>query len=165
MADGGERHSSQAPISTVNWTLVGELAAIEAEIERLKTDNHRLFSCNLSLEHDLAVSEEDIKRLRVHLRTIKNESDIQIQGMLEKIAKCEAEISASESITEGLQQASFEAQGLLKSNQQLSGQIQQALQELEIANADIMRLPEKQRELDNMKKAYQGSDVIVWQQK
>lgn len=36
--------------------------------------------------------------------------------MLEKIAKSEAEKSASESIMEGLQQALIEAQSLLKTN-------------------------------------------------
>lgn len=159
-APGMMRHG---PFSTANWTLEtlppellnNKLAAQEAEIERLAGDNHRLASTHAALRHDLVASQQDIQRLRAHIRSTQTEADIQIRVLLEKIAKMEAERSAGQSIEEDLQQAHIEAQGLLKTNQKLSVQIQQANQELEIARADIKRLPEMHTELESMKNEHQ----------
>lgn len=155
-APGMMRHG---PFSSANRTLGtlppelvdNTLAVQEAEIERLSGDNHRLASTHVALRHDLVASQQDIQRLRAHIRSTQTEADIQIRVLLEKIAKMEAERSAGESIEEDLQKAHIEAQGLLKTNQELSVKIQQANQELEIARGDIKRLPELRSELESMK--------------
>lgn len=159
-APGMMRHG---PFPAANRTLEtlppelldNKLAVQEAEIERLAGDNHRLASTHVALRHDLVASQQDIQRLRAHIRSIQTEADIRIRVLLEKIAKMEAELSAGESIKKDLQQAHIEAQGLLKTNQELNGRIQQANQELENARADIKRLPEMLSELESMKEEHQ----------
>ncbi|XP_017255120.1 protein FLX-like 4 [Daucus carota subsp. sativus] len=155
MADGQGRRSGQAPFYAVNRTLEEELAAQGAEVERLLAENQRLSATKGYLEHCVVVSQQDIQRLGAHINTTKTEADAQVRAMEEKIAKLEAEKSAAESIKEELHQAHTEAQGLLETNRKLSGQIQQALQETEIAKADIKRLPELQSTLERMKNEYQ----------
>lgn len=159
-APGMMRHGPFPSASRTLETLPPELldntlAAQEAEIERLAGDNHRLASTHVALRRDLVASQQDIQRLRAHIRSTQTEADIRIRVLLEKIAKMEAERSTGENIKEDLQQAHIEAQNLLKTNQDLSVQIQHASQELEIARADLNRLPEMQSELESMKKEHQ----------
>ncbi|KAL1813953.1 hypothetical protein ACET3Z_024018 [Daucus carota] len=154
-APGMMRHGQFPSANRTLEPLPPELAIQETEIERLAGDNHRLASTQVALRHELVASQQDIQRLKAHIISTQTEDDIQVRGLLEKIANMEAERSSGESIKDNLQQAHIEAQGLLKTNQELSIQIQQAHQELEIAHADTKVLPKLYSELESMKKEYQ----------
>lgn len=126
-----------------------------AEIERLAGDNHRLAATHGALRQDLAAAQQEIQRLRAHIKSVQTEGDIQIRVLLEKIAKMEFDIRAGESVKKELQQAHMEAQGLVAARQELTAQIRQATVELDQARADLKKLPEMHAELDSLRQEHQ----------
>ena len=75
--------------------------------------------------------------LREHIRSKK------FRLFWENLLKMEAERSAIESNKED-QQVHIDPQGLLKINEELRHQVEQARKKLEMAHADIKRIPEMQ---------------------
>ena len=106
--------------------LENKMAVQAEEIERLAGDNHRLAATHVALRQDLVSAQQDVQRLRAHIRSIETESDIQIRVLLDKIAKMEVDIRASESVRKDLQKARMEAQSLVTARQELTFEIQQA---------------------------------------
>uniref|UniRef100_A0A5B7C244 Protein FLX-like 4 n=1 Tax=Davidia involucrata TaxID=16924 RepID=A0A5B7C244_DAVIN len=135
--------------------LENKVAVQRAEIERLAGDNHRLAATHVTLRQDLVAAQQEIQRLRAHIRSIQTESDIQIRVLLDKIAKMEVDMRAGESVKKDLQLAHMEAQSLVKTRQELTAQIQQATEELDKAHADVKKLPEMHAELDNLRQEHQ----------
>ncbi|KAM7472866.1 hypothetical protein LguiA_011049 [Lonicera macranthoides] len=127
----------------------------EAEIERLVCDNHRLASTQVALREDLVASQQDIERLRAHIRSIQTESDIQIRVLLDKIAKMEVDIRRGESVKKELKEAHFEARSLVAARQELSVQIQEAKRELEKTRIGVKKVPEMHEELDSLRQEHQ----------
>ncbi|XP_057967113.1 protein FLX-like 4 isoform X1 [Malania oleifera] len=132
-----------------------KLAVQAAEMEQLAADNHRLAATHVALREDLATAQQEIQRVKGHIRSIQTESDIQIRVLLEKITKMEADIRAGESIKKDLQQAHMEAHGLVTSRQELSAEIQRATKELQKAHDDAKKLPEMHAELDSLRQEHQ----------
>lgn len=132
-----------------------KIAVQVAEIERLAGDNHRLAATHGALRQDLAAAQQEIQRLRAHIKSVQTEGDIQIRVLLEKIAKMEFDIKAGESFKKELQQAHMEAQGLVAARQELTAQIRQATAELDQARADLKKLPEMHAELDSLRQEHQ----------
>ncbi|KAK0571346.1 hypothetical protein LWI29_014545 [Acer saccharum] len=135
--------------------LEDKIAVQAAEIERLAGENHRLAGTHVSLREELVASQQEIPRLKAHIRSMHVESDIQIRVLLDKIAKMEADIRAGESVKKDLQQAHIEAQSLVKSRQELVAKIQQASQELQKVRLDVKSLPHSRAELESLKQEYQ----------
>lgn len=131
------------------------LAARAAELEQLAGDNHRLAATYVALKQDLAAAQREVEKLKEHIRSSQAESDIQIRLLLDKIAKMEVELRASESTRKDVQEAHLQARSLVTANMELSGKIHQAMQELERARADIKKLPEMHAELDTLRKEHQ----------
>ncbi|GAU20947.1 hypothetical protein TSUD_200960 [Trifolium subterraneum] len=134
--------------------LENKLAAQEAEIERLSGDNHRLANTHKALRDALVAAAQDVQKIKSHIRSTQTESDIQIRVLLDKIAKMEVDIRASDSVKKELQQAHIEAQNLAASRQELSAQIQLATHELKKAIGDVKCLPDLQDELDCLVKEH-----------
>lgn len=132
-----------------------KIAVQVAEIERLAGDNHRLAATHGALRQDLAAAQQEIQRLRAHIKSVQTEGDIQIRVLLEKIAKMEFDIRAGESVKKELHQAHMEAQGLVAARQELTAQIRQATAELDQARADLKKLPEMHAELDSLRQEHQ----------
>ncbi|KAK9275177.1 hypothetical protein L1049_022438 [Liquidambar formosana] len=132
-----------------------KMAVQAAEIERLARDNHRLGSTHVALRHELVAAQQDLQRLKAHIRSIQTESDIQIRVLGDKITKMEVDIRAGDSVKKDLQQAHMEAKSLVAARQELAAQIQQATQELHKAHADVKRLPEMHAELDSLRQEHQ----------
>ncbi|KAH7569285.1 hypothetical protein JRO89_XS06G0137200 [Xanthoceras sorbifolium] len=135
--------------------LEDKIAVQAAEIERLAGENHRLAATHGSLREELVASQQEIPRLRAHIRSMHVESDIQIRVLLDKIAKMEANIRAGERIKKDLQQAHVEAQSLVKARQELIVKIQQASQELHKVRLEVKSLPALHTELESLKQEYQ----------
>ncbi|KDP38754.1 hypothetical protein JCGZ_04107 [Jatropha curcas] len=134
--------------------LENKIASQAAEIEQLAGDNHKLATSHVALRQDLVVVQQEVERLKAHIRSIQTESDIQIRVILDKTTKMESEIRAGESVKKDLRQAHMEAQSLVKARQELTTQIQQATQELQKVRADVKSLPDLEAELDNLKHEY-----------
>ncbi|XP_059637572.1 protein FLX-like 4 [Cornus florida] len=135
--------------------LENKMAVQLEEIERLVEDNRRLAATHVALRQDLVAAQQEIQRLRAHIRSIQTESDIQIRMLLDKIAKMEVDIRAGESVKKDLQQAHMEAQSLVTARQELTAKIQRATEELDKAHADIKKLPEMHAELDSLRQEHQ----------
>ncbi|CAK9140291.1 unnamed protein product [Ilex paraguariensis] len=135
--------------------LENKLAVQTAEIERLAGDNHKLAATHVALRQDLVAAQQEIQRLRAHMRSIETESDIQIRVLLDKTAKMEVDIRAAESVKKELQQANIEAKSLVKARQELTAQIQLATQDLDHVCTDIKNLPEMHAELDSLRQEHQ----------
>lgn len=135
--------------------LEDKIAVQAAEIERLAGDNHRLAASHVTLREDLVAAQQEIPRLKAHIRSIHTESDIQIRVLLDKIAKMDAEIRASERLKKDLQQAHIEAQNLVKTRQELAAKIHQAAEELHKARLKVKSLPDLHAELDSLRQEHQ----------
>ncbi|KAK6944295.1 hypothetical protein RJ641_025397 [Dillenia turbinata] len=132
-----------------------KLAIQVEEIERLAGENQRLVAAHVALRDDLAASQEEIQKIRAHIRSIQTESDIQIRVLLEKIGKMEGDIRVGESVRKDLQQAHMEAQSLMAARQELTARVQEATQGLQRAHAAAKQLPEMHAELDSLKQELQ----------
>lgn len=135
--------------------LENKLAAQEAEIERLVSDNRRLANTHKALRDALVSAAQDVQKIKSHIRSTQTESDIQIRVLLDKIAKMEVDIRASDSVKKELQQAHIEAQSLAASRQELSGEIQLATQKLKKVISDVKCLPDLHAELENLVQEHQ----------
>lgn len=134
--------------------LENKIAFQTAEIEQLSGDNHRLAASHGALREELFAAQEEIQRLKEHMRSLHTESDIQIRVLRDKIAKREADIRAGEVVKKDLQKAHKEAQSLVAARQELSVKIEQAAQELKKARVDVKSLPDLRAELDSLRKEY-----------
>ncbi|KAA8535445.1 hypothetical protein F0562_030448 [Nyssa sinensis] len=149
-------NAGHRPMEPLPPELLDNKVAIQREeIERLAGDNHRLASTHVTLRQDLVASQQEIQRVRAHIRSIQTESDIQIRVLLDKIAKMEVDIRAAENVKKDLQQAHMEAQSLVTARQELTAQIHQATEELDKARADVKKLPEMHAELDSLRQEHQ----------
>lgn len=135
--------------------LENKIAYHAAEIKQLAGDNNRLAASHVDLRRDLVAAEEDVERLKAHMRSIQTESDIQIRVLLDKIAKREADIKAGEGLKKELQKAHMEAQSLFIARQELTIKIQQAKEELQKARLDVQKLPDLNAELDSLRQEHQ----------
>ncbi|XP_034201303.1 protein FLX-like 4 isoform X2 [Prunus dulcis] len=134
--------------------LENKIAYQAAEIKQLTGDNHRLAATHVDLRQDLLAAEEDLQRLKAHMRSIQTESDIQMRGLLDKIAKREADIEAGEGVKKELQKAHMEAQTLVAARQELTIQIRKATEELQKARLDVEKLPGLHAELDSLRREH-----------
>ncbi|XP_016647242.1 PREDICTED: protein FLX-like 4 isoform X2 [Prunus mume] len=134
--------------------LENKIAYQAAEIKQLTGDNHRLAATHVDLRQDLLAAEEELQRLKAHMRSIQTESDIQMRGLLDKIAKREADIEAGEGVKKELQKAHMEAQTLVAARQELTIQIRQATEELQKARLDVEKLPGLHAELDSLRREH-----------
>ncbi|OIV99833.1 hypothetical protein TanjilG_26171 [Lupinus angustifolius] len=135
--------------------LENKFVAQEAEIAQLAGDNHRLGSAHVELREAFVSSNQDVQKLKSHIRSIQTESDIQVRVLLDKIAKMEVDIRAGDGVKKDLQEAHIEAQSLAASGQDLSFQVQQATHELKKARSEVKGIPDLQAELDGLLKEHQ----------
>ncbi|KAL6964803.1 hypothetical protein U1Q18_035858 [Sarracenia purpurea var. burkii] len=84
-------HHPMEPLSLTVY-LEAKLADQVEEIERLAGENHRLAATHTALRQDLVGAQQEIQRLKAHIRSIQTKSDIQIRVLLEKIGKMEFSI-------------------------------------------------------------------------
>lgn len=135
--------------------LENKLVSQAAEIEQLVADNHTLAHTHVTLRHDLSAVHEEIEKLKAHIRSIQTERDIQIRVILDKMAKKEGDIQASDSIKKDLQQSLDVAQKLVATNQELNVKIKHGTEELEKARLEFKKLPEVQAELEKLQQEHQ----------
>ncbi|CAA2973294.1 Hypothetical predicted protein [Olea europaea subsp. europaea] len=167
---GHERRSSDAPGMTRHGPLSAarhpreqlspaflenKFVSQAAELETLSSDHQKLTSSHMALRQDLVAAQQEVEKLREHIRSTQTEGDIQIRILLDKIAKWEADIRAGERVKKDLQQAHLEARSLVTAKQELTGQIQKATQDMDKARDDLKKLPEMNAELDSLRQEHQ----------
>ncbi|XP_062078531.1 protein FLX-like 4 [Humulus lupulus] len=132
-----------------------KIAAQAAEIKQLAGDNQRLASTHVAMREELVTAEHEIQRLKMHMRNLQTESDVQLRVLIDRIKRMEADIRAGESVRNDLQQACKEAQSLVTARRELNLRIQEATQELQKVHSEIKSLPDLHAELDSLRKEHQ----------
>lgn len=150
-ASGGHRSLEPLPPELAEKEVIAQVQ----EIDYLVVENRRLAASQGAMRQDLVGAQEEIQKLRAHIRSTQTESDIQIRVLLDKIAKMEADIRGAETVKKDLQQAHKEAQSLVAARQELAMKIQQASQELEKCRIDARSIPDLLSELDSMRLEHQ----------
>ncbi|KNA07134.1 hypothetical protein SOVF_174640 isoform A [Spinacia oleracea] len=125
------------------------------EINYLVMENKRLAASIAAMRRDRAMADEEIRRLKAHIRSVETESDIQIRVLLDKISRMELGLKAGDSVKKDLQQAHKDAQSLVAARHELKLKVQQATEELDKWPTDIKRIPELLSKLDSMKMEHQ----------
>ncbi|KAL9259006.1 FLX-like 2-like protein [Drosera capensis] len=143
---GSSRHHVTDPLYPA------ELAEqhILAEMDLLVEENRRLAASQVPLRRELVIAQDEIQKVKAHIKSIQTESEIQMRVLIEKMSKMEADVRAGTSVRNDLQQAHSEAQKLVATRKELTEQVEKATQELEKARDDIKKLPDMLSELDNL---------------
>ncbi|KAF4354855.1 hypothetical protein G4B88_030921 [Cannabis sativa] len=132
-----------------------KIAAQAAEIKRLAGDNQRLASTHIVMREELLTAQHEIQRLKMHMRNLQTESDVQLRVLIDRIKRMEADIRAGEGLRNDLKQACKDAQSLVTARRELTHRIQEATKELEKVHGEIKSLPDLHAELDSLRKEHQ----------
>ncbi|KAJ4961962.1 hypothetical protein NE237_021872 [Protea cynaroides] len=132
-----------------------KLAAQHVEMQRLAAENQRLAATHTALRQELAGAQQELQRLQAQIGAMKNEKELQMRGLMDRIAKMEVDLQAAEPVKLELQQARSDAQSLIASRQELVSKVQQLAQDLQRSHADGQHIPALMSELDGLKQEYQ----------
>ncbi|XP_042502465.1 protein FLX-like 2 [Macadamia integrifolia] len=132
-----------------------KLAAQHVEMQRLAMENQRLAATHTALRQELAAAQQELQRLQAHIGGMKAEKEQQMRGLMDKIAKMEVDLQATEPVKLELQQARSEAQSLIASRQEQISKVQQLAQDLQRSHADGQQIPALMSELEGLKQEYQ----------
>jgi len=132
-----------------------KFAAQDVEMRKLLRENQRLAATHSVLRQELAAAQQELQRLHAHMGAMKDDQDQHMRGLLDKMAKMEADLKASETVKAELQKAHAQAQSLMAARQELMVKAQQLNQDLQRNNADVQQVPALMSELDNLRQEYQ----------
>ncbi|GAU14086.1 hypothetical protein TSUD_169110 [Trifolium subterraneum] len=132
-----------------------KLASQHGEMQRLATENQRLAATHGVLRQELAGAQHELQMLHAHVGSLKAEREQQMRALVDKIAKMEAELKASEPLKMELQKARGEAQNLVVVREELMAKAQHLSQEIKRVHADVQQIPALMSELEHLRKEYQ----------
>ncbi|KAF8389851.1 hypothetical protein HHK36_024368 [Tetracentron sinense] len=132
-----------------------KLAAQHVEMQRLATENQRLAATHTSLRQELAAAQHELQRLQSKIGAMKAEREQHMRGLMDKMAKMEIDLQATEPIKLELQQARSDAQSLVAARQELMSKVQQLTQDLQRNHSDVQQIPALMSELEGLRQEYQ----------
>lgn len=132
-----------------------KLASQHGEMQRLATENQRLAATHGVLRQELAGAQHELQMLHAHVGSLKADREQQMRGVIDKIAKMEAELKKAEPLKMELQQARGEAQNLVVARDELMAKAQHLNQEIQRVHADVQQIPALISELDRLRQEYQ----------
>ncbi|KAF0935505.1 hypothetical protein E2562_034296 [Oryza meyeriana var. granulata] len=132
-----------------------KLMAQRGELQKLAVENDRLAMSHESLRKELAAAQQELQRLQAQGQAAKVSEEQEMRGLLEKVAKMEADLKASDSVKQELQQAHAEAQSLVVVRQQLAADTQKLSKDLQRNLGEAQQLPALMAERDAARQEYQ----------
>lgn len=132
-----------------------KLASQHGEMQRLATENQRLAATHGVLRQELAGAQHELQMLHAHVGSLKAEREQQMRGVIDKIAKMEAELKAAEPLKMEIQQARGEAQNLVVVREELISKAQHLSQEIQRVHVDVQQIPALMTELECLRQEYQ----------
>ncbi|KAK6928969.1 hypothetical protein RJ641_005174 [Dillenia turbinata] len=132
-----------------------KLAVQHGEMQTLATENQRLAATHRTLRQELAGAQHELQILQAQIGAVKSEREQQMRGLMDKIAKMEAELKTAEPVKLELQKAQAEAQNLVVMRQELISKVQQLTQDLQRAHTDVQQIPPLIAELESLRLEYQ----------
>eukprot|EP00245_Coleochaete_scutata_P012542 TRINITY_DN4879_c0_g5_i3.p1 TRINITY_DN4879_c0_g5~~TRINITY_DN4879_c0_g5_i3.p1 ORF type:complete len:308 (-),score=84.34 TRINITY_DN4879_c0_g5_i3:407-1330(-) len=140
----------------------GMLEQKHADIQRLVGENQRLAATHVALRQELAASQGELQRMQQMLGAMQTEKDNTIRGLLDKIAKMEAEFRSVEPLRAELQALRLDLQNVHARRQELeqarvSGnqQLQALTQELQKARTELQQIPALRQEAEGLRQEAQ----------
>ncbi|ONK70219.1 uncharacterized protein A4U43_C05F31490 [Asparagus officinalis] len=137
-----------------------KLAAQDMEMQRILKENQRLAAILSVLRRELAGNQRELQRMDAHMGAMKDEQDKHMRGLLDKIAKMEADLKASETVKVELQQAHAEAHSLMVVRQDLMANAQKLNQDIQKSHAGVQEVPALMSELNNINQEYHHCRAI-----
>ncbi|KAL6888354.1 hypothetical protein ACP4OV_009380 [Aristida adscensionis] len=132
-----------------------KLLAQRGGIQKLAVENDRLAASHASLRKELAEAQQELQRLQAQGEAAKAAEEQEMRGLLERAAKMEAELKASEPLKAELQQAHAEAQSLVAARQQIAVDAQKLNKDLQRNLGEAQQLPALVAERDAALQEYQ----------
>jgi myosin heavy subunit len=125
------------------------------EIQRLLTENQRLAATHVALRQELAAAQQEVQRLQAVALGIQTEKDAQMRSLLDKTAKLEADLRATEPLKAELHQARTDCQKMHVHSQELAQQLRTSSQDLQRARVEAQQVPSMRAELDTLRQELQ----------
>ncbi|GJN19246.1 hypothetical protein PR202_gb06497 [Eleusine coracana subsp. coracana] len=132
-----------------------KLAAQRGEMQKLVVENDRLAASHASLRKELAAAQQELQRLQAQGDAIKAAEEQEMRGLLERVAKMEADLKALETVKTELQQAHAEAQSLAGVRQKMAADVQKLSKDLQRNLGEAQQLPALVAERDAARQEYQ----------
>jgi t-SNARE complex subunit (syntaxin) len=108
-----------------------------------------------SLRKELAAAQQEAQRLQAQGQAAMAAEEQEARGILDKVAKMEADLKARDPVKAELQQAHAEAQGLVVARQQLAADTQKLSKDLQRNLGEAQQLPALVAERDAARQEYQ----------
>ncbi|KAK4767328.1 hypothetical protein SAY86_015078 [Trapa natans] len=149
-------HGSFPPVDMLSPPEIMEqkVATQHGEMQRLATENQRLADTHGTLRKELATAQHELQVLHAQIGVVKSEREQYMRGLMEKIAKMEAELKSAEQVKLELNQAREEAQKLVAVKQELLAKVQHLNQDLQRAHIDVQQIPALMSEFENLRQEY-----------
>ncbi|XP_062223838.1 protein FLX-like 2 [Phragmites australis] len=132
-----------------------KLTSQRGEMQKLAVENDRLAASHGSLREELAVAQQELQRLQAQGDAAKAAEEQEMRGLLERVAKMEADLKACESVKVELQQAHAEAQSLVAARQNMVADVQKLSKDLQRNLGESQQLPALVSERDAARQEYQ----------
>ncbi|CAL0307725.1 unnamed protein product [Lupinus luteus] len=116
--------SSSAVHNLPIGTLEDRIQSRHREIQSLLVDNQRLAAIHVSLKQDLALTQQDVRRLSAAASEVKAERDAQVREIYEKSLRMDAEVRAIASMSSELDQVRADVRELGKERRELALQLE-----------------------------------------
>jgi hypothetical protein len=132
-----------------------KLVAQREEAQKLAVENDRLTASHASLRKELAVAQQELQRLQAQGDAAKAAEEQEMRGLLERVAKMEADLKAFETVKAELQQAHAEAQSLMGVRQKMAVDVQKLSKDLQRNLGEAPQHPALMAEHDAARQEYQ----------
>ncbi|XP_052142641.1 protein FLX-like 2 [Oryza glaberrima] len=132
-----------------------KLMAQRGELQKLAVENDRLAMSHDSLRKELAAAQQEAQRLQAQGQAARAAEEQEARGILDKVAKMEADLKARDPVKAELKQAHAEAQGLVVARQQLAADTQKLSKDLQRNLGEAQQLPALVAERDAARQEYQ----------
>jgi hypothetical protein len=132
-----------------------KLVAQREEAQKLAVENDRLAVSHASLRKELAVTQQELQRLQAQGDAANAAEEQEMRGLLERVAKMEADLKAFETVKAELQQAHAEAQSLMGVRQKMAVEVQKLGKDLQRNLGEAQQHPALMAERDAARQEYQ----------
>ncbi|KAK7321380.1 hypothetical protein VNO77_31976 [Canavalia gladiata] len=156
-------HSSS---SSAVRALEDRIDARHREIQSLLVDNQHLAAIHVALKQDLAVTQEELRRLSAAAADVKVERDAEVCGIYEKSLKVDAEVRAMAAMSSELDRVRADVQELAATRKELGSQLQSIESDLARARAESQVVPGIKADIEAMRHEIQrGRNAIEFEKK
>ncbi|KAK7276050.1 hypothetical protein RIF29_17181 [Crotalaria pallida] len=121
------------------------------EIQSLLVDNQRLAATHVSLKQDLALTQQDLRRLSAAAADVKADRDAEVRGIYEKSLKMDAEVRAIDAMSSELDQVRADVRELGQQRKELEMQLESIEDEIAKVRGEAQAVPAIKADIEAMR--------------